>query len=133
MEITAVFAPLVGFLIAFLFGKQIGDKGAQFVTCAGIITAAIASCMLFIEVNFGGADHHGDPRTITLMTWFSSGALAIDWALRVDQLAVVMMCVVTIVSSCVHVYSVGYMSHDAHKARFMSCLLYTSPSPRDRG
>ncbi len=122
MEITAVFAPLIGFLIAFLFGKQIGDKGAQFVTCAGIISAAVASCMLFVEVIYGGDGHHGDPRTITLMTWFTSGALSIDWALRVDQLSVVMMCVVTIVSSCVHVYSVGYMSHDKCKARFMSYL-----------
>lgn len=121
MEITAVFAPLVGFLLAFLFGKNMGDKGAQFVTCSGIIIAAIASCTLFVEVIFGG-EGHGDPRTITLMTWINSGALAVDWSLRVDQLAVVMMCVVTIVSSCVHVYSVGYMSHDKCKARFMSYL-----------
>lgn len=123
MEIVAVFAPLVGFLIAFLFGKGIGDKGAQFVTCAGIIIAAVVSCMLFVEIVFGGhGAHENAARTITLMTWFSSGALSVDWALRVDQLAVVMMCVVTVVSSCVHVYSVGYMSHDAHKARFMAYL-----------
>ncbi len=99
-----------------------GDKGAQFVTCSGIIIAAICSCILFVEVIFGGDHHAGEPRTITLMTWFNSGTLAVDWALRVDQLAVVMMCVVTVVSSCVHVYSVGYMSHDAHKARFMAYL-----------
>lgn len=122
MEITAVFAPLVGFLLAFLFGKNIGDKGAQFVTCAGIIIAAIASCILFVEVIFGGDHGEGAARTITLMTWISSGALAVDWSLRVDQLSVVMMCVVTIVSSCVHVYSVGYMSHDKGKARFMAYL-----------
>ncbi len=122
MEIVAVFAPLVGFLLAFLFGKNMGDKGAQFVTCSGIIVAAICSCILFIEVLFGGADHAGDPRTITLMTWFNSGTLAVDWALRIDQLSIIMMCVVTIVSSCVHVYSVGYMSHDKNKARFMSYL-----------
>lgn len=121
MEITAVFAPLVGFLLAFLFGKNMGDKGAQFVTCFAVIAAAIASCMLFVEVIFGN-DGQGDPRTITLMTWIASGAMTVDWALRVDQLAVVMMCVVTIVSSCVHVYSVGYMSHDKCKARFMSYL-----------
>ena len=120
MEITAVFAPLIGFLLAFLFGKNMGDKGAQIVTCSGIIIAAIASCILFVEVIFGS--EHGEPRTITLMTWFNSGTLAIDWALRVDQLAVVMMCVVTIVSSCVHIYSIGYMSHDKHKARFMAYL-----------
>ena len=122
MEFLAVFAPLIGFLIAFLFGKQIGDKGAQFVTCAGIISAAIFSCLVAVDVIFGGADHHGDPRTITLLSWINSGDLVVDWALRLDQLSVVMMCVVTIVSSCVHVYSVGYMSHDAHKARFMSYL-----------
>jgi NADH-quinone oxidoreductase subunit L len=56
------------------------------------------------------------------MNWISSGALSVDWALRIDQLAVVMMCVVTLVSSCVHVYSVGYMSHDESKARFMAYL-----------
>ncbi len=122
MEILAVFAPLVGFLLAFLFGKKMGDKGAQLVTCSGIIIAAILSCVLFVQVICGGESGHGDPRTITLMTWFTSGTLAVDWALRVDQLAVIMMCVVTIVSSCVHIYSVGYMSHDAHKARFMAYL-----------
>ena len=121
LETTAVFAPLIGFLLAFLFGKNMGDKGAQFVTCAGIIIAAICSCILFVEVIFGH-EGHGDPRTVHVMTWFTSGALAVDWALRVDQLAVVMMCVVTIVSSCVHVYSVGYMSHDKCKARFMAYL-----------
>ncbi len=121
MEIFAVFAPLVGFLFAFLFGKQMGDKGAQAVTCLLLIASAVASCFLFVEVIFGG-DGHGAARTIKLMTWFNSGDLAVDWALRVDQLTVVMMCVVTIVSSCVHVYSVGYMSHDACKARFMSYL-----------
>jgi NADH-quinone oxidoreductase subunit L len=121
MEITAVFAPLIGFLLAFLFGKNMGDKGAQFVTCSAVIIAAIASCMLFIEVIFANGGE-GDPRTVTLMTWIASGALNIEWALRVDQLAVVMMCVVTVVSSCVHVYSVGYMSHDKCKARFMAYL-----------
>jgi len=122
LEIIAVFAPLLGFLIAFLFGKQIGDRGAQFVTCAGIISAAIASCMLYVQVTMGGHDGHGDPRTIQLMQWFASGDFVVNWALRVDQLAVIMMCVVTIVSSCVHVYSVGYMSHDKCRARFMSYL-----------
>ena len=121
MEVLAVFPPLFAFVIAFLFGKQIGDKGAQFITCAGVIIAAIASITLFIEIIFGN-EMMGDPRTITLMTWMASGDFVVDWALRVDQLAVVMMCVVTIVSSCVHVYSVGYMSHDECKGRFMSYL-----------
>ncbi len=123
LEIVAVFAPLVGFLLAFLFGKSMGDKGAQFVTCTGIMAAAVASVMLFLKVIAPHDDHHAfEPYTTTIMTWFNSGALSIDWAIRVDPLAVVMMCVVTIVSSCVHLYSVGYMSHDKCKARFMSYL-----------
>ncbi len=117
MELFAVFPPLVAFVIAFLFGKVIGDRAVQLITCAGVITAAICSCVLFQDVVLDS-----DPRTITVMNWITSGALSVDWALRMDQLTVVMMCVVTLVSSCVHVYSVGYMSHDESKARFMSYL-----------
>ena len=117
LEYFAVFPPLVAFIIAFFFGKLIGDRAVQLITCAGVITAAFCSCALFVDVVLGS-----DPRTITVMNWIDSGALSVDWALRVDQLAVVMMCVVTIVSSCVHVYSVGYMHEDESKARFMSYL-----------
>ena len=117
MELIAVFAPLFGFLIAFLFGKQIGDKGAQFVTCAGLILAALASCGLFYDVII-----QQDARIIPLATWISVGDFTANWALRIDQLTVIMMCVINIVSACVHVYSVGYMSHDPQKARFMSYL-----------
>src|SRR5688500_12515816 len=117
MELVAVFAPLLGFLTAFLFGKQIGDKGAQFITCTGLIVAAIASCGLFYDVIILNA-----PRTIPLATWIAAGSFEVNWSLRVDQLAVIMMCVIYIVSACLHVYSVGYMSHDPHKARFMVYL-----------
>ena len=117
MELLAVFPPLVAFLIAFLFGKTLGDRLVQLITCAGVITAAFCSCALFVDVVLGH-----NPHTVTIMNWVTSGDLKADWALRLDQLTVVMMCVVTLVSSCVHVYSVGYMSHDESKARFMSYL-----------
>lgn len=117
MELLAVFTPLVAFAIAFFFGKKIGDRGAQLVTCGGLIIAALASVTLFFEVVLGNHAY-----TTTLATWIDSGDFTVNWALKVDQLSVVMMCVVNIVSACVHVYSVGYMSHDAHKARFMSYL-----------
>lgn len=117
LELLAVFPPLVAFLIAFLFGKQIGTRAVELITCAGVITAAFCSCALFVEVVLGS-----EPRTITLMNWISTGSFYVDWALRLDQLTVVMMCVVTIVSSCVHVYSVGYMHEDESLSRFMSYL-----------
>lgn len=117
MELLAVFPPLVAFLIAFLFGKQLGHKAVELITCSGVIIAAFCSCALFVEVVLGS-----EPRTITIMNWITSGALTVDWSLRVDQLAVVMMCVVTIVSSCVHVYSTAYMHEDESISRFMSYL-----------
>lgn len=117
IEYFAIFPPIVAFIICFLFGKQLGNKVVELITCAGVVTAAFCSCALFVDVVLGS-----DPRTITIMNWISSGTLVADWALRMDQLAVVMMCVVTIVSSCVHVYSTAYMHEDKSLARFMSYL-----------
>ena len=50
MELLAVFPSLIAFVIAFLFGKQITDKGCQFITCAAVIIAAFVSCFLFFDV-----------------------------------------------------------------------------------
>lgn len=121
MEILAVFSPLVAFLIAGLFGKSIGDKGAQAVTCGAVILAALCSIKLFINVIFT-ADMSDGAYVHVLADWVTSGDFAVQWALRIDQLSVVMMCVINIVSACVHVYSVGYMSHDEAKGRFMAYL-----------
>lgn len=117
MGYFAVFTPLVAFLLAGLLGKKFGDRFSQIITCAGVLTAAYASVRLFFSVVLGS-----QPHTLPLMTWISSGEFNVDWALRIDQLSVVMMCVINIVSSCVHVYSVGYMSHDDSKSRFMAYL-----------
>ncbi len=117
MELLAVFPSLIAFAIAFLFGKQLGDRGCQFITCAAVIIAAFTSCVLFFDVILAQS-----PRMVPLASWIVSGDFSANWALRVDQLTVVMMCVINIVSACVHVYSVGYMSHDPAKGRFMSYL-----------
>lgn len=113
----AVFAPLVAFLLAGILGRKCGDKFSQFVTCTAVLMAAAASVQLFFTVILGS-----NPHTLPVMTWISSGNFNVDWALRVDQLSVIMMCVINIVSSCVHIYSIGYMSHDESKSRFMAYL-----------
>jgi NADH-quinone oxidoreductase subunit L len=117
MELLAVFLPLLAFVFVGLFGKKIGDGGAQFVTCSAVIIAALSSVSLFFNVVMGGSAY-----VTTLAPWVTSGDFSVAWSLRIDTLSVVMMCVINIVSACVHVYSVGYMSHDKHKARFMSYL-----------
>lgn len=116
-DIAPVFLPLIGFLIAFLFGKQIGDHGAQFVTCLCLVVSAVISVMLFLDPTI--AEQH---RIHEVLPWITSGNFNVAWSVRLDTLSVVMMCVVTIVSSCVHIYSVGYMHEDEAQARFMSYL-----------
>lgn len=117
MEYVAVFAPLLGAMIAGIFGRQIGDGNAKAVTCLFMTFAAISSVLLFKDINFGES-----PRVIELMTWIASGDLNVSWALRFDQLSAVMLVVVNVVSCMVHFYSIGYMSHDNAQARFMAYL-----------
>ena len=116
MYVLIVFLPLLGAIVAGFFGKLIGDRGAQVVTCALMIVSAVLSGVALFTVPFG------EPFKVHLATWIVSGSFAVDWALRIDALTAVMLAVVTWVSAAVHVYSVGYMSHDATIPRFMAYL-----------
>ncbi len=127
LEKLTVFLPLAGAVLAavIVFMRLGADREkshkmdvlAQAVTCGGLILSAVCAWVLFFDVALGG-----NPRTVELFTWIDSGTLEVSWALRVDQLTAVMMIVVTTVSACVHVYSVGYMHHDRAVPRFMCYL-----------
>jgi len=117
LAIFAVFLPLLGAFIAGFFGRWIGDRGAQFVTCLGLGLAAIFGAIVFYDVAF----LHHDQIT-PLFTWIDAGQLKIEWALKLDTLSAVMLAMVTLVSFLVHVYSIGYMAHDPSIPRFMSYL-----------
>lgn len=112
-----VFFPLIGAAIAGLFGRVIGDRAAEYVTTGLLILSAILSCISLINVGLAG-----DTQKVMVLDWIRSGGLDIDWVLRIDTLTAVMLVVVTGVSSLVHVYSIGYMSHDPHRARFFAYL-----------
>ncbi|MEL6504806.1 MAG: NADH-quinone oxidoreductase subunit L [Pseudomonadota bacterium] len=113
-----VFLPLAGFLIAGLFGRQIGAKASEYVTSGFLIIAAILSWVNFTGFWLGGAE----PFTVQVLQWIAVGNLTVDWAFRVDTLTAVMLVVVNTVSALVHVYSIGYMSHDPHRPRFFAYL-----------
>ena len=117
IDVLIVFLPLAGALIAGLFCLQIGDRLAQYVTCAAMLLSMLLSIYVFIDVAY-----LGHPRTTELFTWFDAGTFEASWAIRVDSLTAVMLVVVTVVSAMVHVYSVGYMAHDHSIPRFMSYL-----------
>ena len=117
MYSAIVFLPLVGALIAGFGGRIIGDRGAQIVTCGAMAASSILAAVAFWEVAIGGRSF-----TVDVLTWVASGSFEANWALRWDTLTAVMVLVVTVVSTMVHVYSVGYMSHDHSIPRFMAYL-----------
>ena len=118
LEALAIFPPLAAAFIVGLFGRRaLGDRASELITCGGVLLAAAVAIWLFITVALGH-----QPHTIHLFHWFGSGTLQVDWALRLDTLSVVMISVVTIVSSMVHIYSIGYMAHDRDIPRFMAYL-----------
>ena len=117
MAYTIIFAPLIGFLIAGLFGRRIGDLSSQIITSSLIFLSAIISCYYLYQFIIGS-----DVLNFIIFNWISSGQLNLNWSIYIDTLTAVMLVVVTSVSFLVHVYSIGYMSHDPDKPRFMSYL-----------
>src|SRR5262249_25361821 len=115
-----VLLPLLAAAIAGLFCRVIGDRPAQIVTCAALLTAAALSIFVFLTSGFGR--ENARLVVVKLFTWIDSGTLDVSWSLRVDTLTAVMLIVVTGVSSMVHVYSIGYMAEDPGIPRFMSYL-----------
>jgi NADH-quinone oxidoreductase subunit L len=111
-----VFFPLLGAIIAGLFGRWVGDRGAQLVTCGGLILSALCAWVVL------AAMLGGEPYKIELFRWIHAGTFEADWVIRVDVLSAVMMFTVSTVSALIHVYSVGYMAHDPSIPRFMSYL-----------
>ncbi len=117
MDAAIVFLPLIGAIIAGLFGRFIGDRASMLVTCILLTVSGILSWIVFFDVALGG-----NPRSVRLFTWMDVTGFSFAWALLVDQLTAVMLIVVTTVSSVVHWYSIGYMSHDDSKPRFFAYL-----------
>ncbi|WP_439594734.1 NADH-quinone oxidoreductase subunit L [Falsiroseomonas sp.] len=117
MYVGAIFFPLLGACIAGFFGRWLGDKVSQWATVACMAIAAVCGSLAFIEVALGSA-----PGVAPLFTFIDVGGFEVEWALRYDTLSVVMVAMVTFISTLIHLYSVGYMSHDATVPRFFAYL-----------
>ena len=112
-----LFLPLVAAIISGFFGRIIGDKGSQIITSLFVSISAILSIIVLFNVVTNGYSEN-----LIIATWINSGSLNVNWSVNIDPLSAVMLVVVTLVSALVHIYSIGYMSHDPHKSRFMSYL-----------
>ena len=116
MEYAIIFLPLMGSIIGYL-GRSLIKNFSEIITSLLVSISAILSISLFwngVQNNTYG--------NYKVFEWISSGNFIADWSINIDPLSSVMLVVVTFVSALVHIYSIGYMSHDPHKPRFMSYL-----------
>jgi NADH-ubiquinone oxidoreductase chain 5 len=117
MYLAIIVLPLLGSIASGLFGRKLGVKGSHIVTCGSVIITTLLAILTFVEVGLNNI-----PVSIHLFRWIDSESLNISWGFNFDTLTVSMLIPVLIVSSLVHVYSIGYMSHDPHNQRFFSYL-----------
>ncbi len=117
MEVSILALPLIASIISGFFGRFIGDRNSEIFTSLLVSISAVFSAFILYEVVINQYQEN-----IVIASWINSGSLNVNWSMKIDSLSAVMLVVVTSVSSLVHIYSIGYMSHDPHKPRFMAYL-----------
>jgi NADH-ubiquinone oxidoreductase chain 5 len=117
MYLVIIILPLLGSISSGFFGRKIGVSGSHIIACTSVITTTILAMVAFLEVGLNSI-----PVSVKLFRWIDSESLNVLWSFNFDSLTVSMLIPVLIVSSLVHVYSIGYMSHDPHNQRFFSYL-----------
>jgi len=117
MYLAIIILPLLGSIASGFFGRKTGVSGAQIITCTAVVTTTILAVLAFFEVGLNNI-----PVSIEVFRWIDSESLNVSWAFHFDSLTVSMLIPVLIVSSLVHIYSIGYMSEDPHNQRFFSYL-----------
>ena len=116
-EYLIIFLPLIGSIISGFFGKFLGSRNSEILTSLLVSISSILSFLIFYKVF-----NESYTNNLDVLTWINSGTFNVNWSIKIDALSSVMLVVVTLVSSIVHIYSIGYMSRDPHKQRFMSYL-----------
>jgi len=117
MYLSIIILPLLGCIVSGFFGRKAGVTGAQILTSLNIIITVILSIIAFIEIGFNNI-----PVLISLFKWIVTEEFNILWIFQFDSLTVSMLIPVLIISSLVHIYSIGYMNNDPHNQRFFSYL-----------
>ena len=116
MEYAILFLPLFGSVIGY-FGRSLTKFFSEITTSLFVSISAILSIIVF----WNGIEKN-DYGNYVIFKWISSGDFTANWSVNIDPLSSVMLLVVTFISALVHIYSIGYMSNDHHKPRFMSYL-----------
>jgi NADH-ubiquinone oxidoreductase chain 5 len=117
MYTTIILLPIIGAFVSGFFPNIIGSQGSIKIATSSVVLSFVFSLIAFYEVGVLGGNCY-----IDLFSWIHTGYFNVNWSLIFDQLTVMMLVVVTSISSLVHIYSIGYMSHDPHTPRFFAYL-----------
>lgn len=117
MYLTILSLPFFAAVTGGLFGRKIGVQGSQIITCSSLVLTTVLAMIAFLKLYF-----QGDIITISITQWVNIESSILNFELKFDSLTLLMCLPVLIVSSLVHIYSIGYMSHDPHNQRFFSYL-----------
>lgn len=107
MYLAIIILPFLGSIVSGFLGRKTGTNGAQLITCKCIILTTLLAIISFFEVGLNNT-----PVYIELFNWIDSESLNVIWGFNFDSLTVSMLIPILIISSLVHIYSIGYMSHD---------------------
>ena len=117
MYLAIIVLPLLGSIVSGFFGRKVGVSGSHLITCVSVLLTTTLAVFAFFEVGINNISVY-----LKLFRWIDSESLNVSWGFVFDSLTVSMLIPVLIVSSLVHIYSIGYMSHDPHNQRFFSYL-----------
>ena len=117
MYLVILLLPTLGTLFGAFFGRALGGRGTALLTTSAVAATFVLSMIGLYEVGYAGS-----PCSLSLGQWVFAEAFDAEWGFLFDTLTMVMLCMITGVSSLVHLYSIGYMSADPHLPRFMTYL-----------
>ena len=117
MEYLIVLLPLLGSIISGFFSRTIGTKQCQLITSSFVSISGVLSLYIFYQVIFN--EYYSNK---IIFNWITSGNFNVNWSINIDPLTSVMLVIVSLISSIIHFYSIGYMHNDPHKPRFMAYL-----------
>lgn len=112
-----VLLPLIGFVINGLFGKSLPKA-----LVGGLATLVVFAAFLISVSIFIGFPADGTPVIVKAFEWFTIGGIQVNFGFQIDQLSLMMMMIVTGIGSLIHLYSIGYMSHDKGFYKFFTYL-----------
>ena len=112
-----ILLPLFGFVINGLLGKHLPKM------VVGALATLVVFASFLISVNiFLGFTEHSAPIIVKAFEWFTVGGVQVNFGFQIDQLSLMMMMIITGIGSLIHLYSIGYMSHDKGFYKFFTYL-----------